>query len=466
MKAISIEFNELSPVLLDRFIGRGDLPNFARFRSESFSCITDAGEDEEDNLEPWIQWVTAHTGLPLGEHKAFHLGDGPRCDAPRVWDALSAAGKKVWVCGSMNGHRTGELLGWFLPDPWTMDAKASPAELAPYLRFVQASVQEHSRGSAPLRAGDVAAFAFFMATHGLSAATVAAGLRQAAEERLRGARWKRAAFLDRLQFDVFRHGWRRLKPDFATFFSNSTAHYQHHYWRHMEPEAFRSPPPEGERARYGGAVFHGYREMDRLLGRFFDLAGSDTTLILSTGLSQAPGMLYEESGGMVVYRPRDFEAVIAFAGVIAPHTVTPVMADRFRVRFESEAEARAAEDLFARMKAGERDAMKVSRRGDEVFLGCAFAAPWPDDLTLRSAGGVSRRFGDLFYKVFSEGAVRSGMHHRDGVLWIRKPGARGDAGLAGKRAAGKVPLTSFAPTLLRLFGVAAPEGMRGEALEV
>ena len=50
---INLEFNELSPTLMDRFIAQGMLPNFARLRQESTVCITDA-EIEPPALEPWI----------------------------------------------------------------------------------------------------------------------------------------------------------------------------------------------------------------------------------------------------------------------------------------------------------------------------------------------------------------------------------------------------------------------------
>ena len=44
---------------------------------------------------------------------------------------------------------------------------------------------------------------------------------QLAEERSGTARWKRAVLLDKLQFDVFAWYYRKIRPDFATFFLNS-----------------------------------------------------------------------------------------------------------------------------------------------------------------------------------------------------------------------------------------------------
>jgi hypothetical protein len=49
---------------MDRFIADGKLPNFARLRASSEIFISDA-EEQEPYLEPWIQWVTVHTGVPF-----------------------------------------------------------------------------------------------------------------------------------------------------------------------------------------------------------------------------------------------------------------------------------------------------------------------------------------------------------------------------------------------------------------
>ena len=68
--------------------------------------------------------------------------------------------------------------------------------------------------------------------------------------------------------------WKGAKPDFSTFFLNSTAHYQHIYWRHMDPESFEVKPDPAERAIYEDAIPYGYRQMDRMCARFMELAAA------------------------------------------------------------------------------------------------------------------------------------------------------------------------------------------------
>src|SRR5262245_30456255 len=97
---ILIEFNELTPSLMARFMASGHLPNFQRLYNESHIYETDA-EEEGENLNPWVQWVTVHSGLSASEHGITRLSDGHRLGTKAVWDILSKAGYGVWVCGSM-----------------------------------------------------------------------------------------------------------------------------------------------------------------------------------------------------------------------------------------------------------------------------------------------------------------------------------------------------------------------------
>src|SRR6266581_1719850 len=171
---ILLDFNELTPALVERFTRARQLPNFDRFYRESRVFTTDA-EEAQDKLNPWIQWVTVHSGLSFAEHGVFHLGDGHKLKRKCVWDLLSDAG---------------------LPVPWTTTVAPYPDELVPYFRFVQRNGQEHTNDHVPLAPADHARFVAFMVRHGLSARTVSSIARQLMRERLAGKRWKRAVLLD------------------------------------------------------------------------------------------------------------------------------------------------------------------------------------------------------------------------------------------------------------------------------
>src|SRR5262252_8605226 len=140
---VMLEFNELCPALMQRWIEEGRLPNFRRLRSESLVYRTET-EEEPPALEPWIQWVNVHSGLSFAEHGVFHLGEAARLMAPPIWDVVGRHGGRSWICGSMNTRGNDPATTLLLPDPWAKDVEPSAPELLDYVRFVRGHVTEHT----------------------------------------------------------------------------------------------------------------------------------------------------------------------------------------------------------------------------------------------------------------------------------------------------------------------------------
>lgn len=455
---ILLEFNELSPALMDTFIEQGHLPNFKRLRNASQVFTTDADE-VAPNLDPWIQWVTVHSGLSFDQHGIHHLGDGDKLEVKSLWDMIAATGKTVWICGSMNIKYDKPLRGAVIPDPWTVGTSPSPDELATYYMFVQRNVQEYTNDRVPLSKGDYARFLKFMVTHGLSLDTVSSIVRQLSSERRTGkGKWKRATILDKLQRDVFLHYFKKLRPAFSTFFLNSTAHFQHVHWRNMDPEPFKIKPTDSDQAEYQHAVRYGYEEMDRLVGQILATAPANAVVVLATALSQQPCLIYEDLGGKTFYRPRTFDSLINFAGITGCQKVEPVMSEQFHLRFGSVSDARDAAERLGALHVGGGEAMKVECRGANVFSGCRIFSQLDHEALLEGGSkGTSIPFFRLFYQVES---LKSGMHHPDGILWMRIPGS------APTVHPEKVSLRDLPPTVLSMFGIEKPEYMNGRVLPI
>lgn len=451
-----LEFNELSPTLMERFIAAGELPNFERLRSESTVMITDP-EEPQASLNPWIQWVTLHSGVARAEHGIEKLGEASRLEHPTMSEVIASSGRAVVIFGSMNLPERSVPHGVYVPDPWNPEASPQPAALAAFTDFVRANVQEHTNEEAGISVAAAARFSAFMVRHGLSRATATAAVRQLIGER-RGsvAHFARACVLDRLQWDVFRWYARRERPALATFFSNSTAHFQHMYWRNMEPERFANQPTSEEQARYQDAVLRGYRSMDALVAEAIALADElDATLMLCTALSQQPYLLAEQSGGKFAYRPRDFDRLLEAVGVDAPGNVAPVMAEQFHVRFESSDSAGEAADRFRQATVDGEPAFIVRLDGEDVFTGCRITWTLPDDAELVDADGGTERFHDLFYRFET---AKSGYHHPDGMWWVRTGRHR--------TVEDRVSLRSIAPTILTMLGVEVPDSMTAPPVDL
>jgi hypothetical protein len=100
---------------------------------------------------------------------------------------------------------------------------------------------------------------------------------------------------------------------------------------------------------------------------------------------------------------------------------------------------------------------RVERRGNNLFGACGIIEQVESDAVLELDGGERTvPFFELFYPL---DLVKSGIHHPDGLMWIRTPARRHSV------TREKVPLVSVAPTMLRLLGVQPPSQMNGEPLD-
>ncbi|WP_342618747.1 hypothetical protein [Rhodoferax sp. GW822-FHT02A01] len=444
---ILIEFNELCPSLLDRWMAEGKLPNFKKFHENSDVFVTEADEKEAPNLEPWIQWYSLHTGVPFRDHQVFHLTDGPRATQRDIWQRLLDKNKVVWNCSSMNTKGLAHERSVFLPDPWCTSETPFPAELKDFHRFVASQVQEYSNADRGLQLGDVLRFLGFMVGHGLRAKTVMAILRQLLSERRNGGEsaWRRATILDKLLFDVFRHYQLTRRPDFSTFFANSTAHLQHSYWRCMDPDAFTVKPGGEDIRKHGDAVLFGYQEMDRLLGDFFQLEEEcGATLVFATALSQQPFLKYEATGGQHFYRPRRVEDLLKSLG-LAWTELAPVMTHQYVMHFANAAMRNVAEQRLRAVTVDGVEVFRIEPTNTEtsLYFGCKLNQKIASDAQLNLGVGQSATpFFGVFYRIEE---IKSGRHHPDGCFWVK----------SGRHTQHpqKVSILDIAPTLLGMLQV-------------
>ena len=429
-RVLLLEFNEITPSLVDRFMRDGFLPHFKRLYERSSVYLTDAGETI---LEPWVQWPTIHYGND--QHGVQFLGEGREIDFSGIATILSRAGRRVGVFGTMNSNYR-DLNGYLVPDPWDDPKHVAPSDVQPFFTFMSQHIKENSR-HATAKAPDVLGFLRFMLGNGLSLRTVSAIVKQLVRETIRPAlKWRRALVLDLLQYDVFRHLNARFNVEFASFFSNSTAHLQHYFWRDMEPGRFAVAPDATSDPSLKYAIRDAYIAMDALLGRIVS-DHPDARIFLCSGFSQKA---WDETT-KCTYRPHQFEQFLDFAGVRALDVV-PVMAERFRIACGSIAEATSVAEHLRSLTIDGVAFMGVDVRGATVNVGCDLydANEAIYDSVVRNGNGGVAKFRDLFYRVTS---MNSGQHDSTGLLWVERG--------VHETVPQKLPLTAIAPMVLEQF---------------
>src|SRR5215510_5440417 len=96
-----LEFNEINFQSVRYYSDRGQLPALRNLINEK-GWATTVSEQRYEELEPWIQWVTAHTGTTLAEHGVFRLGDIIKHDLQQIWERLEEQGLRVGAISPMN----------------------------------------------------------------------------------------------------------------------------------------------------------------------------------------------------------------------------------------------------------------------------------------------------------------------------------------------------------------------------
>jgi Type I phosphodiesterase / nucleotide pyrophosphatase len=434
-RLILLELNELCPPLVDQFIGEGLLPNFKRLRDASETFVTHTSEEV---LEPWIQWVTLHTGVPLSEHGIKDLDEAEKVKHSVFWDGLDE--DNVLLMSPMNVKFRRRNQSLFMPDPWAA-SQAPSAELEPFYRFIRAAVNDHARTDR-LDLKKAAGAARFLLGHGVTLDTFAAALRQLLAERLGGrdVKWRRATLLDRLLWDVFEYFWRSSRrPRVGIFFSNATAHYQHKYWSHHDPSRFTLKPDTAALDTYGNAIRFGYQAHDRLIGKAMSLAGKGTALALCTALSQQPMFDYEVRGGKQMFLVKDYAALLTALGTLATGRTEALMAEESWLHFDADSEGTDAYRKISDAKTADGRALFKLRGfdGKSFIVGCAvFASEVDAHTTFQNSRGASLPFHAHFLPMST---VTTAKHHPDGIFWMMS--GRPTSAATRPGPAGDLPLT-------------------------
>jgi hypothetical protein len=276
-----LEFNELNLESVSYYTDRGLLPNLRKL-IEHNGWATTTSEENYENIEPWIQWVTAHSGKSLGEHQVFRLGDIVKQELPQIWECLEARGLRVGALGPMNAAHRLRDPAFFLPDFWTQTRITAP----PILARLHAAVSQLVSDNAQARLTPASAVALLAGLAGY--ATPANYTRYASLILTNRSRpWRKAILLDLLLNDVFVSLVRTKSPDFATLFLNAAAHIQHHYLfsarcycgQHRNPTWY---VPSGV-----DPILEVYEAYDRILGAIRTRFPAARVMI-ATGLHQDP----------------------------------------------------------------------------------------------------------------------------------------------------------------------------------
>jgi hypothetical protein len=399
-----LEINELNFDIVRQYLSQspGRFPNFELLLKTEYRETS--SESTYEKLEPWIQWVSAHSGMTADEHGVFRLGDAVNTEFPQLLGTLEKKGLRVGGVSPMNMANQTRQPAYFIPDPWTH----TPTDGSVWSQGIWAAISQAVNDNAQGRitSGTLGwltlAFARFSSLSRL-------GRYVSLARRSRGAPWRKALFLDLFLDDVHQGLLAAKRPDFSILFLNAGAHIQHHYLFNAKglsdnklsnPTWYLSPEQDP------------FAEMldvyDVILGRHL-AQGRD--LIVATGLSQVP---YDRV--KFYYRLKNHHAFLQRLGVPFVQAL-PRMTRDFLVECSSDQEAAEAARLLGSVRAvndGQPVFGEIDIRGSSLFVTLTYPREITADFKISDASG---RVFDLYDDVAFV-AIKNGMHSGRGFCFF------------------------------------------------
>jgi len=400
-RLLLLELNEINFDHVATYVGMGKLPVLGRL-IEKHGVVETTSEKRYEDLEPWIQWVTAHTGKTLSEHGVFRLGDIIRHDIQQIWEELEEQGLSVGAISPMNANNRCRDPAFFLPDPWTPTSVSGSVLLHKLYAAIAQAVNDNAQAKVTLSSAAwllIATAAYARPANYLRYSNLAASA-------ARGRPWAKALILDQLLADVFLRLVRQKKPDFASLFLNAGAHIQHHYMFNSKAYSGPHENPAWYAKKDSDPVLEVYELYDRIVGQV-ERAFSKSRLMLATGLHQEP-----HPEVTFYWRLKDHASFLRRINVPFQR-VEPRMSRDFVVYCSDETEAARAASRLREVRAPDRSPLfDVDNRGADLFV----MLVWSHDI----GDGFEYHIDNRSWRGFREDvafvAIKNGGHNGTGYF--------------------------------------------------
>lgn len=398
---ILLELNEINFTFIEKYTAKGYLTNFKKLiKSHGFSITT--SETEYKNLEPWIQWVTAHTGLSYEEHGVFRLGDIVNHSYDQIWERLEREKNlKVGAISPFNAKNKLKHPAFFIPDPWTSTEVTGSKIDKAFSEAISQAVNDNASGKITIKSKLALIIGIILnAKFSNYKKYISLALKS------RKKHWNKAMFLDLLLSDIFLSKWKKHKPDFSSLFLNAGAHIQHHYM--FSSSVYDGPikNPSWYIDKNDDPLLEVFKLYDDIIGQILTKADG-VRLLIATGLTQDP---YPKE--KFYYRLKDHKGFLSGIG-ISYVNVEPRMSRDFLIHFESEQDANDAEIKLLSMKTTDgAHLFSVDNRGMTLFV----MLEYPNEITKNFPVLYDDKKYHDFYNDVVFVAIKNGGHNGNGFF--------------------------------------------------
>ena len=403
-KVTLLELNEFNKELLENAAIEFNFPSIKKMVEMTATSTLTNDTYSSDFLEPWVQWVSVHTGTPSDIHKIKHLGDVPDLERPQLWELLSDKGISSGIWGAMNASKaSASLCSFFMPDPWTESEKAYPEELNALLdplRLVSKNYLNPDKKTVLKLVGKLKDLFKSKALIKEIIKEIPRLLKGLIE--FKGAHFVFIAFVEYVSVRLFLRYKDQCKPDFSLLFINTLAHIQHHHWHGTEYK-------NNKKLRFG------LEYIDKSLGFIFQSLDKDEHLIVTNALSQKNT---NDEEPWILYRPLSHKAFLNASGLF-PKKIEEHMTHDAHLYFSSEKECSEAFRVLKEVKINQKPLFFIESYQEDP-LKLFYRLEFTDPISNKEQVTINSKKLD-FLKYYQAIVERTGKHIPTGTIYSNTP---------------------------------------------
>lgn len=388
------ELNEFNRDLLKKIAEKNSFKHILEVLSwPEHKTYTD-DSDENDTLDPWVQWVSIHTGVPFERHRVKRLGNVPNLKFPTIWETLGREGISSGIWGVLNAERRTEKCDFFVPDPWTYTEPGHP-NLAKDLVVFPRYLAKNRVGFNVFKTIFLLLkfiFIFFRYPTVLIELTLEFPriLSQFLMHPKPYALFSPAEYALNLIFFKLQNKYR---PQFSILFLNGLAHLQHYHWKDEK------------------AMSYGIRYIEKTLAHVLKNKNSEDAILFTNGFSQISS---ENDLPWFAYRPRVHKDFLAYLQ-IHPKAIEELMSYDAQLEFETEKDREIAIQTLEDLKINGKRLLFVEENPDnskKLFYRVQYTDPVGSNDVVNS-----KNMKFEFNKFFVSLGSRTGRHSAAGSLY-------------------------------------------------
>lgn len=280
---ILLEFNELNIEIAIKYIRENPkiFPSFTKLLK--FKRIKTISEINYNNIEPWIQWPSIHTGKTFQEHKIHKLGDCIYSSIEQIYELLEKNGINVAAISPINASNNLVKSNLFIPDPWSNVSTDGSLISRKLHAAIKTLVNNNASSTFDIKSilTILILFIWLIKISNFKIyLKILIGI-------LCGKKWYKALFLDYFLHTLHIKYLKKYFYDFSSIFFNAGAHIQHHYFFNSKfIKSIKNKNPDWYISKNHDPIFDMLQIYESILNNYFKLNSYE--FIVANGLSQIP----------------------------------------------------------------------------------------------------------------------------------------------------------------------------------